>query len=316
MTEMILRLLTRLSEAGDDAILPGELAAPFFGPAFDRLLAKRVLVEQAPLTDWEVCDACECGLPCRPILKAGDAFRAECPLDDRQDIHLTADDLRVFRIGSEALASVIGAAAGFSTAPRSVAEKVWRLGDTPSGRAVFLGLEAAALAGNGIAATLRQAARGPEITILAPELPAKAARRLNDAGFHLIETLAVLTPASNGLGIAIDVAALAPVPLAPELHVRRATAEVQWSGRSAILSRQIFPVFDRLLEKALSRDQVASGSHVEGTTAREAKDLIRELRDAFKAAGFTDAESKILIATVRGRGYRLGVPASGIVVDS
>mgnify|MGYP000948369727 CR=1 FL=1 len=42
---------------------------------------------------------------------------------------------------------------------------------------------------------------------------------------------------------------------------------------------------------------------------------IRELRDAFKAAGFTDAESKALIVTVRNRGYRLGVPASGIVVD-
>ncbi|MFV0297832.1 MAG: hypothetical protein ACK5JT_17130, partial [Hyphomicrobiaceae bacterium] len=86
-------------------------------------------------------------------------------------------------------------------------------------------------------------------------------------------------------------------------------------GRSVILSRQIFPVFERLLEKALSRDRVASGSHVEGTTAREAKDLIRELRDAFKAAGFTDAESKVLIETVRNRGYQLGVPATGILVD-
>ena len=108
MTETILRLLTRLSEAGDDAIIPGELAAHFFGPVFDRLLAKRVLVEQAPLTDWEVCDACECGLPFRPIRKEGDGFRAECPLDRRQDIDLTEDDLRVFRIGGEALASVIG----------------------------------------------------------------------------------------------------------------------------------------------------------------------------------------------------------------
>ena len=122
-------------------------------------------------------------------------------------------------------------------------------------------------------------------------------------------------PASNGLGVAIDIAALAPVPLAPLLRVRRATAEVQWEGRSVILSRQIFPVFERLLEKALSRDQVASRSHVEGTTAREAKDLIRELRDAFKAAGFTDAESKSLIATVRNRGYRLGVPASEVVLE-
>ncbi|WP_366658544.1 hypothetical protein [Fodinicurvata sp. EGI_FJ10296] len=70
-----------------------------------------------------------------------------------------------------------------------------------------------------------------------------------------------------------------------------------------------------LLEKALSRDQVASASYVEGTTGREARDLIRELRDAFKAAGFTDAESKALIINERGRGYRLGVVAADIVVD-
>lgn len=315
MTETILRLLTRLSEAGDDAILPGELAAPSFGPGFDRLLAKRVLVEQAPLSDWDVCDACECGLPCRPIRRAGDGYRAECPLDRRQDIEFTEDDLRVFRIGSETLASVIGSAAGFRAAPKLAAEKVWRLGDTSSGRAVFLALEPAALTGDGIAASLRQAAQGSNITILAPELPAEAARRHYDAGFQLIETLKVLKPASNVLGAAIDDAALVPVPLAPVLRVRRATAEVQWNGRSVILSRQIFPVFERLLEKALSRDQVASGSHVEGTTAREAKDLIRELRDAFKAAGFTDTESKALIETVRGRGYRLGVPATEIVIE-
>lgn len=315
MTETILRLLTRLSEAGDDAILPGELAAPFFGPVFDRLLAKRVLVEQAPLSDWDVCDGCECGLPCRPIRKIGDAFRAACPFDHRQDIELTEDDVRVFRIGGGALASVIGTAAGFASAPKRAAENVWRLGDTPSGRAVFLSLEPAAMTGDGIIVSLRQAAQGPDVTILAPQLPAEAARRHQDAGFHIVETLAVLLPATDGLGVAIDVAALAPVPPAPVLRVRRATAEVHWGGRSVILSRQIFPVFERLLEKAQSRDQVASGSHVEGTTAREAKDLIRELRDAFKAAGITDAESKVMIETVRNRGYRLGVPVTGILVD-
>lgn len=315
MTETILRLLTRLSEAGDDAMLPGELAAPFFGQVFDRLLAKRVLVEQAPLSDWEVCDACECGLPCRPIRKTGDGYRAECPLDRRHDVDLSEDDLREFRVGAVALASVIGAAAGFSAAPKLAAEKVWRLGDTPSGRAVFLALEPAALTGDDIIASLRQAAQGSDITILAPALPAETARRHQDAGFHLIETLEVLTPATNGLGGTIDIAALTPVPQSPVLRVRKATAEVQWEGRSVILSRQIFPVFERLLEKALSRDQVASGSHVEGTTAREAKDLIRELRDAFKAAGFTDAESKALIVTVRNRGYRLSLAASDIVFD-
>ncbi len=86
-------------------------------------------------------------------------------------------------------------------------------------------------------------------------------------------------------------------------------------GRSVILSHQLFPVFQRLLEKGLTRDQVASGSYVEGATGREAKDLIRELRAAFVAAGFTKAEAETLIVTVRSRGYRLGIPATGIVVD-
>ena len=221
----------------------------------------------------------------------------------------------MFRIGGGALAAVIGTAAGFGTAPNLAAEKVWRLGDMPSGRAVFLALEPSALTGDGIIASLREAARGSDVTILAPQLPVEIARRYQVAGFYLIEILEMLTPATNSLCGTIDIAALAPVPLAPVLRVRRAMAEVHWAGRSVILSRQIFPMFERLLEKALSRDQVASGPDVEGTTAREAKDLIRELRDAFIAAGFTDAESKALIVTVRGRGYRLGAAAANIVVE-
>ena len=44
-------------------------------------------------------------------------------------------------------------------------------------------------------------------------------------------------------------------------------------------------------------------------------DLIRELRDELRAAGFTDAESKALFVTVRNRGNRLGAHASDMVVD-
>jgi len=309
-------LLTRLSEAGHDAILTGKLATPFYGPIFDRLLAKRILVEQAQLADWDVCDSCECELPCRPIRKVGERFRAECPLDRRQDVVLNETDLRVFRIGAAELASALAVAAGFGVLARPVADRVWRIGETPSGRAVFLALESSAVAADGIAATLRYAALGSGITILAPGLPADIDRRLGEAGFHLVETLSALSRASNALGAAIDPSRLLPVPLAPSLRVRTATAEVHWGSRSVILSHQQFPVFQRLLEKALSRDQVASGSQVEGVTGREAKDLIRELRDAFKTAGFTDGESKALLMTVRGRGYRLGVKASEITVEA
>ncbi len=44
MTETILRLLTRLSEAGSDAIMTGEEARRFQRPVFERLLARRIII--------------------------------------------------------------------------------------------------------------------------------------------------------------------------------------------------------------------------------------------------------------------------------
>ena len=316
MTETILRLLTRLSEAGDDAILTGAVARPFHGPLFERLLSRRVIVEDARLTAWDVCDRCDCGLASRTIRSVGgERFRAECPLDRAQDVNLTEDDLLVYRVEAAGLASVIGAASGFTDAPSQLVEGLWQLGALPSGPVVFLAFEAAAIAGEAIVATLHQAAQSQGVTILVPAIPPAAAMRLRDAGFHIVETVSALVPVAGGFGVAIDPATLSPPPGPGWLRVRSASAEVEWLGRSVVLSHQLFPVFQRLLAKAKTRDQVASGPEVEGTTGREAKDLIRELRAALVAAGFTKAEAETLIATARGRGYRLGVPASGIQID-
>lgn len=316
MTETILKLLTRLSEAGDDAILTGAVARPFQGPLFERLLSRRVIVEDARLTAWDVCDRCDCGLASRPIRSVdGEQFRAECPLDRAQDVNLTEDDLLVYRVEAAGLASVIGAAAGFKDAPSQLVEGLWQLGALPSGRVVFLSFEAAALTSEAIVATLRQAAQGRDVTILVPAIPPAAAKRLRDACFLIVETVSVMVPVAGGFGVAIDPATLSPPPGPGSLRVRSASAEVEWLGRSVVLSHQLFPVFQRLLAKAKTRDQVASGPEVEGTTGREAKDLIRELRAALVAAGFTKPEAETLIVTARGRGYRLGVPAPGIQID-
>ena len=59
MTETLPRLLLRLSEAGDPAILWGRQAAPHAGRDFERLLDHGVLVEQSPTTEWDVCPTCE-----------------------------------------------------------------------------------------------------------------------------------------------------------------------------------------------------------------------------------------------------------------
>lgn len=315
MTEMVLRSLTQLSEAGRGAILPGDLAASCQGPVFQRLLGRRVIVEQAHLTHWDVCDACDCDLPFRQIRTVAKAFQAECPLDRRRDVVLFEEDLRVFSIDAAKLAAAISSVAGLDAEPAPVADGVWRLGSAPSGRTVFLALEARPLSEEGMIALLRQTARGKEIAILAPKLSVVAAGALEDAGFHLIATLAVLVPGPGPFGASIEAGAFEPVSRSPKLRVQTETGEVSWLGRSVFLSHQLFPVFRRLIDKALTGDPIASGPHLEGGMGREAKDLIREMRDAFKAAGFTDEEAKNLIMTRHNRGYFLAAKPADILIN-
>ena len=86
MTETLPRLLLRLSEAGDPAILWGRQAAPHAGRDFERLLDHGVLVEQAPATEWDVCPACDCGLDARPVQQVNGQHIAVCPTDRRSDV--------------------------------------------------------------------------------------------------------------------------------------------------------------------------------------------------------------------------------------
>lgn len=316
MTEPILRLLTRLSEAGSGAVLPGGLAQPYRGPAFDRLLAKRILVEAAPLTHWEVCDDCSCGLVSRPVKLRGEEFLAECPLDGRQDVALIEEDLTVFRIGAKELASAISAAAGFTGTAVFVADGLWTLGRLPNGRYVILAFSADALAHPMAPAALRAATEGAEATILSPTLSAEAAQRLRGAEFHLVETTDVLAALEDRTVVGLDPAIFSPARANETFLVRKATAELHWRGRRVQFTRQIFPVFLRLVEMSQRRGEFASHPYLEDTTGRVAKDLMREVRKAFTAAGFAKAEIEPLIQSERSRGYRLTLGSDQIVVES
>lgn len=315
MTETTLRLLTRLSEAGNDAILAGDMAASIPGPVFKRLLARGVLIERAPLAYWDTCDLCDCGLYARKIRPNGTGYRAECPLDRRRDVDLSKDDLRVYSIDAASLASAISITAGFSADPPEIAAGLWMLGSMASGRSVFLALEVRSVAYDGALLRLRQASKGQGIRLLGPKLPTNIAMTFEDAGIIAIETAQALIPGSGLFGATVDGGAIEPAALKPKLQLRSGTGEVQWMGRSVILSHQLFPVFRQLAEAGRTRDPIVSGPKLEGTSGREAKDLIRELRDAFKSAGFAPEEVMALIQVARSRGYHLGIPAADIVID-
>lgn len=311
---MITTLLKLLNDTGDAAVLSGPVARPYFGPVFDRLVKARVLVEQAPLEDWDLCKGCECGLLARPVRPYGDRFRADCPLDASRDVVLDRDDLRVFEIGVAALMDEIATTAGFDQPPVEIIKGVWCLGETRSGRGIYYGLNLASSDRSSLIAIIRQSSKTGRATIITPNASPAAKQWMQEAGIDHVNASDVVKPAENRLGFAFDHQALGTTTGAAELVVRLEAAQIEWQGRSVVFSHQIFPVFLRLLQKAQSRDQIASGPFLEDTTGREAKDLIRELRDQIKAAGCTDAECKSLVKTARSRGYFLGVAAESISV--
>lgn len=315
MTETILRLLTRLSEAGDDAILPGELAAPFFGPVFDRLLAKRVLVEQAPLSDWDVCYDCECGLPCRPIRKAGDAFRAECPLDRRRDVILTENDLRSFRMNRNSLAREIGGAAGFSTEPSEILDGVWHLGSTPSARAIFLVLARHALLREELGWAVRAAARSMPVTLLAPVLSPTEALRFREDEFYLVATFECLELAADGALLAVDASMFNPVQACrARLVVHQAARSVILDGQIKALSAQSFDLLLILSSAALESPATVENRQIEKKLwgdgvhriSSEVREPVRALRDAL-AEGSSDPKNvrRLIENRRKPNGYRL-----------
>ncbi len=311
---MITMLLKLLSEAGDEAVLSGSAARPYYGPVFDRLLKARILVEQAPLEDWDLCNECQCGLLARPVRPFGDRFRADCPLDASRDVVLERDDLRVFEISVAVLMGEIATAAGFDQPPVEIIKSLWCLGETRSGRGIYYGLNLASLNRSSLIAVIRQSNKAGQATIITQKASPATKQWLREAGIDHANVGDVIKPAENRLGFVFGHHALDAATGAPELIVQIKAAQIEWQGRSATFSHQIFPVFQRLLEKAGSRDAIASGPFLEDTSGREAKDLIRELRDQMKTAGFSDAESKSLIKTARNRGYFLGVDAESISV--
>jgi len=311
MTETILSLLTRLSEAGQDATLSGSAAQPFLGPGFDRLLRRRVLVEQAPLAEWDSCSDCDCGVHYRPIRREDTGYRANCPMDPRDDVILTSEDIRSFSIDVPNLAREIASATGLLGTPDQFARDLWLLGETAVGRAVCLVLEPKALTTDGLVPIIRRYIGTGPLTLLTPKPPVTALGMLTDAEIHVVETLELVRQTDGAMRMKM----LETASEQPELSVFVASATMEWRGYRVTWSHQLFPVFHRLVEKALSRDPVASGPYLEDATGREAKDLVRELRGMLRAAGLSEVEAKQLVATVRGRGYRLNVAAAEIDIQ-
>ena len=159
---------------------------------------------------------------------------------------------------------------------------------------------------------------GGPVTVLASNPDQKARLRLFEAGIDLVELSQALL-STEGVVDRVSSELLEPKGGEPqdeaELVVRKGAATIEWRGTTIGFSHQQFPVLLRLLAGARSRSRITSGPAVEELTGREAKDLVRELRQRVEAAGFSGAEAKSLFKAVHGRGYTLGVAPEKIAVE-
>ncbi|MCG8270190.1 hypothetical protein MIC97_01510 [Aquamicrobium sp. NLF2-7] len=280
MTETLPRLLLRLSEAGDPAILWGRQASSHAGRDFERLLDHGVLVEQTPATEWDVCPACDCGLDARPIHQVNGRHIAVCPTDRRNDVVLGADDLRSFRIHPSALVREIAMASGFGGTPAPVAAGVWHLGETSDQRALFLALSRDAVLQPGMIGLMRSAARSSPIIVIAPAMAADELARFVEAAISVMSIDGCL--GRNATGFAIDLSKLeSAATFEPRLVIFRQSQRVILDGIEMHIPQQPFKLLVILAEAVGTRKGHLTPQEIEAeNSGRSAGDLIRDLRNA------------------------------------
>lgn len=305
MTASLTELLLRRCEAGQNATLAASEVDPDGRGDLDRLVAVGVLEELAMTRAWTPCADCDCAIGFRPIRRIGERIVAACPADPGSDVDLAEEDLREYRIDAERLLCLVADATGLEGSVEVVAPGLWRLGTLGSARAIIVALPGRALRAPGAVLLLRSA--GGPMTVLASKLDQASRLRLLEAGIELAP-LTLDASHAPGAVAGLQLAERVASPGGAELVVRRGAGAIEWRGATIGFTHQQFPVLLRLIEGSASRNRVVSGPAIEGTTGREAKDLIRELRQRVEGAGFSGADAKSLVRAVHGRGYALGVP--------
>lgn len=278
MTATLTALLLQLSE-GSAQLLWGRVARRHYGPGFDRLLAAGVLTERPPAEEWSTCLHCDCGFDVRPIQRIGDRIVAACPFDASADTELEEDDLRDFRIDPERLLALVARASGFAEPPELLASDLWRLGRLASGRCIVIAIAAGALDHAGIVLLLKAAGGGAPVTVAAP-LPSAAIRlRFLEAGIDLVGLQSALMP-TEGWVDRLDIVKLEPKANQPRLSIRVAAQSVLIDGTPQRVPPQPFRLLTLLAQEVRDGRGPVRNRAIDDATGRDARDLVRELRDA------------------------------------
>lgn len=312
---MLAWLWTRLSEGGAQISISGRALGRFPASDVERLLRAQVLIEERKADTWSVCAECDCGLDARPVEQIDDAFRACCPHDPSADVTLQRDDLRRFSVDVDRLVARIAASGDLGGAVARIADGIWLLGDTTSGHAVVMSFDADNLVAPGAVMAIRAAVGPKPIMAIVHDLSAAGtAIRLRESGIEPRRIADVLRTARDGGDrLVIDSSPLQAT--APRLVLNLSAQSAMLDGSRLNLPMQMFALFRLMAEQAIKRDPVLKKQEIETQTGRPANEIARDLRNALVSSGLSEAQTKSLVATVRARGYRLGLAPAEVVIE-
>lgn len=311
---MLVWLWTQLSDCGPEVEISGRDLSRFSELEVERLLRSRVLTERRKADTWPVCRHCDCGFDARPVRSIDDTLCACCPHDVAEDEFLEPEDLLRFGIDADRVACELAASGGLSGGRGRVADGIWVLGATASGRRIVLCAAPHLLKAPGAILAIKAAAGTTAVTVIATEIDTSMGLRLHESGIEA-RVLADCAITDGAGKERLTVAQLVPVVEAPRLVLSRGGRSAVLDGQRLDLAPQMFALFKLFVEQLHQRDPVLRKEVIEAETGRPANQIVRDLRQALVRCGLREEAAEALVRTIRGYGYRLSLSAGEVLVE-
>jgi len=310
---ILIWLWKRLNKTGARPEVSGRLLRRFSEAEIAKLLRARILIEDRKIDSWGICAHCDCGYDARLIQEIDGKLIACCPLDPSQDVILEPNDLMRYRIDAEQLIAAIAAAGKLTGTPTAISAGLWSMGKSATGCNIFLCRSPRDVFAPGISMLLKSMAGGKPPIVVFDDIDQASGIRLRDMEVDVHEITEILRTDEDG-GEAIFFDALLPPRDRIRLVVHRSRQAVTLDGRVLDLPSQMLALVRLFAEHAVGPDPRLKKQEIEINTGREAKEIIRDLRNALIGCGLTRVQVDELFVSVRGIGYRLALSREEIEI--
>ena len=303
---ILIWLWKRLNKTGARPEVSGRLLRRFPEAEVNKLLRGRTLIEDRKIDSWGTCAHCDCGYDARVIQEIDGKLVACCPLDPNQDVILEPNDLMRYLIDGEQLIAAIAAAGNLTERPAAISAGLWSMGKDSAGRSIFLCRSPQDVFVPGISMLLKSLAGGAPPIVVFDNIEQASGIRLREMEIDVHQVDEILRADGKG-GEAISFDTLQPSGNRVRLIVNRSRQSVTLGGRVLDLPSQMLALVRLFAEQAVGPDPRLKKQEIVINTGREAKEIMRDLRNALIGCGLTRAQVDDLFVLVRGIGYRLAL---------